>query len=96
MQRSCLDVVFAKAFRQRVVVTIHGLDWQRAKWGGFATRFLKYGERNAAKYADEIIVLSKNVQNYFKEKYGRDTVFIPNGVERPVIKNDNEINKNTD
>ena len=71
----------------------HGLDWQRAKWGGFATRFLKYGERNAVKYADEIIVLSKNVQNYFKEKYGRDTVFIPNGVERPVIKNDNEINK---
>ena len=82
-----------KLFGKRVVVTIHGLDWQRAKWGGFATRFLKYGERNAAKYADEIIVLSKNVQNYFKENYGRDTVFIPNGVERPVIKNDNEINK---
>ena len=82
-----------KLFGKRVVVTIHGLDWQRAKWGGFATRFLKYGERNAAKYADEIIVLSKNVQNYFKEKYGRDTVFIPNGVEKPVIKNDNEINK---
>ena len=55
-----------KLFGKRVVVTIHGLDWQRAKWGGFATRFLKYGERNAAKYADEIIVLSKNVQNYFK------------------------------
>lgn len=50
-----------KLFGKRVVVTIHGLDWQRAKWGGFATRFLKYGERNAAKYADEIIVLSKNV-----------------------------------
>ena len=82
-----------KLFGKRVVVTIHGLDWQRAKWGGFATRFLKYGERNAAKYADEVIVLSKNVQNYFKETYGRDTVFIPNGVERPVIKNDDEINK---
>ena len=63
-----------KLFGKRVVVTIHGLDWQRAKWGGFATRFLKYGERNAVKYADEIIVLSKNVQNYFKETYGRDTV----------------------
>lgn len=82
-----------KLFGKRVVVTIHGLDWQRAKWGGFATRFLKYGERNAAKYADEIIVLSKNVQNYFKETYDRDTVFIPNGVERPVIKIDNEINE---
>lgn len=73
MQKVLPRCRFAKAFRQRVV-TIHGLDWQRAKWGGFATRFLKYGERNAVKYADEIIVLSKNVQNYFKEKYGRDTV----------------------
>ena len=61
--------------------------------GRFRNKILKYGERNAVKYADEIIVLSKNVQNYFKETYGRDTVFIPNGVERPVIKNDNEINK---
>lgn len=82
-----------KLFGKRVVVTIHGLDWQRAKWGGFATRFLKYGEKNAAKYADEVIVLSRNVQNYFKETYGRDTVFIPNGVEKPVIKNNDEINK---
>ena len=82
-----------KLFKIRTVVTIHGLDWQRSKWGGFAAKYLKFGEKNAAKYADEIIVLSKNVQNYFKETYGRDTVFIPNGVEKPVIKNDNEINK---
>lgn len=82
-----------KLFGKRVIVTIHGLDWQRAKWGGFATKFLKYGEKNAAKYADEVIVLSKNVQNYFRETYGRETVFIPNGVEKPTIKSDKEINK---
>ena len=37
----------------------------------------------AAKYADEIIVLSKGVQDYFKQTYGRDTILIPNGVSRP-------------
>lgn len=77
-----------KLFGKRVVVTIHGLDWQRAKWGGFATRFLKYGEKNAAKYADEIIVLSKNVQQYFLDTYGRETVYIPNGIDRPEIISD--------
>lgn len=82
-----------KLFRKRVVVTIHGLDWQRSKWGGFATKFLKYGERNAVKYADKIIVLSKNVQNYFLQEYGRETVYIPNGIEKPIVKNDNEIKK---
>ncbi|MGN1203248.1 MAG: glycosyltransferase family 4 protein, partial [Eubacterium sp.] len=70
-----------KLFRKRVIVTIHGLDWQRSKWGGFATKFLKFGEKTAAKYADEIIVLSKNVQEYFLDTYGRKTVYIPNGVE---------------
>ncbi|MFR5876223.1 MAG: glycosyltransferase family 4 protein [Eubacterium sp.] len=78
-------VWLAKLFRKRCIVTIHGLDWQRSKWGGFATKFLKFGERTAAKYADEVIVLSKNVQQYFKETYHRDTVYIPNGIDRPEI-----------
>lgn len=76
-------VLLAKLFGKRCVVTIHGLDWQRSKWGGFATKFLLFGERVAAKYADEIIVLSKNVQSYFLDKYGRETTFIPNGITEP-------------
>lgn len=79
-------VLLAKLFRKRCVVTIHGLDWQRSKWGGFATKFLMFGEKVAAKYADEVIVLSKNVQDYFKKTYNRDTVYIPNGVTKAQIK----------
>ena len=71
--------------KKRIVATIHGLDWQRAKWGGFATKYIKYGEKVAVKYADEIIVLSKNVQNYFYKEYNRETKFIPNGVSKPNI-----------
>ena len=74
--------VFSK---KRIIATIHGLDWQRSKWGGFATKFIKYGEKVAVKCADEIIVLSKNVQDYFKKEYNRDTIFIPNGVSKPDI-----------
>lgn len=76
-----------KMFGKRVVVTIHGIDWQREKWkSGFGSKFIRQGEKNAAKYADEIIVLSKGVQDYFKNTYGRETRFIPNGVNRPEIK----------
>lgn len=71
--------------RKKVIVTIHGLDWQRAKWGEFATKYIKFGEKIAVKYADEIIVLSKNVQKYFKDTYGRNTTFISNGVNEPEI-----------
>lgn len=79
-------VLLAKLFKKHTVVTIHGLDWQRSKWGGFATKFLLFGERVAAKYADEVIVLSKNVQQYFLDTYGRETTYIPNGIEKPEIK----------
>ena len=81
-----------KWFGKRVVVTVHGLDWQREKWkNGFASKFIRMGEQNAVRYADEIIVLSKAVQDYFLDTYGRETVLIPNGVSRPEKKDANLI-----
>lgn len=82
----CMMLWLPKIFGKHVVATIHGLDWQRSKWGGLAVRALKFGEKIAARYADDIIVLSKNVQEYFWKTYGRKTVFIPNGVNRPVLR----------
>lgn len=78
---------------KKVIVTVHGLDWQRAKWGGFASWYIKKGEKNAVKYADEIIVLSEGVKNYFKGTYGREVKFVPNGVNRAGIKDVQEIKK---
>ena len=76
-----------KLLGKRVIVTVHGLDWQREKWkSGFGSKFIKQGEKNAVKYADEIIVLSKGVHDYFRNQYGRETRFIPNGVNRPEIR----------
>lgn len=72
-----------KLFGIRTVVTVHGLDWQRSKWGGFASKYLKFGEKTAARFADEIIVLSDSVKKYFMREYGRKTVYIPNGVSAP-------------
>lgn len=79
-------------FGKRVVVTIHGLDWQRAKWqGGLGSKFIKAGEKNAVKYADEIIVLSKGVQEYFLKEYDRETSFIPNGINESKKREPKEI-----
>lgn len=72
-------IPIAHFFRKRTVVTVHGLNYKTPKWAGFGAWFIKKGEQNVAKYADEIIVLSRNQQRYFKEKYHRDTEYIPNG-----------------
>lgn len=82
----CAMLWLPKLFGKRCIATIHGIDWQRAKWGGFASKYIKFGEKVAAKYADEIIVLSEGVQKYFMDTYGRTTVFIPNGVNRPILR----------
>lgn len=89
----CSMIPLAKLFGKKCVATIHGLDWQRAKWGGFATRFLLFGEKMAAKHADEVIVLSKGVQEYFQKEYGRNTRLIPNGITKPVIQEADVITK---
>lgn len=78
----CAMIWLPKLFGKKCVATIHGLDHQRAKWGGFAKRYILFGEKMAVKYADEIIVLSDNVKQYFWNTYKRETNYIPNGVNR--------------
>lgn len=75
-----------KLMGKKVIVTVHGLDWARAKWGKFASRYIRTGEKMAVKHADEIVVLSAGVQDYFRETYGREIKFVPNGVTRPEKK----------
>ncbi len=76
----CVPLRFARSADIRTVATIHGLDWQRAKWGGLASKYIKFGEATAAKCADALIVLSRGNQEYFKEAYGREATLIPNGI----------------
>ena len=96
----CATLWLTKLFGKHCVVTVHGLDHQRSKWGKVAKTYIMLGEKCAVKYADEIIVLSRNVQNYFKETYGRETKLIPNGVSlaaprtAAVIKNEYGLEQN--
>lgn len=88
----CAMLWLPKLFGKKCVATIHGLDWQREKWGsGIGSKYIKFGEKTAVKHADEIIVLSKGVQEYFWKTYKRKTEFIPNGVNRPEIREAKEI-----
>ena len=90
----CAMIPIAKLFGKKVVATVHGLDWQRNKWGGFASKYILFGEKMAAKYADKVIVLSKNVQQYFKDTYNCDALLVPNGIDRVQREEADLITKN--
>ena len=80
-------------FRKHTVVTVHGLNYKTPKWKGVGAWFIRKGEMITAKYADQVIVLSLEQKRYFKEKYNRNVIYIPNGTtiydrEKPeIIKN---------
>jgi glycosyltransferase involved in cell wall biosynthesis len=77
----CVLCWLPKLFGKKIVVTVHGLDHMRQKWGKLASAYIMRGEKTAVRHADSIIVLSEGVRTYFREKYGRETVLIPNGID---------------
>jgi glycosyltransferase involved in cell wall biosynthesis len=68
---------------KRTVVTVHGLDWQREKWGKLAAWVLRQCEGPAAHFPDRTIVVSRTLRKHFREHHKCDAVFIPNGTNLP-------------
>ena len=64
----------------KTVVTVHGLDWQRAKWGKVARFFLQIGESAAVCFPDQTIVVSKHLKRHYELTSKKSVVCIPNGV----------------
>ncbi len=73
----------AKLLGMKVVVTNHGPDYERAKWGRLARAALHLGEIWSCRVADQVIAISPRIQHHLEDRYGRESVLIPNGVELP-------------
>ncbi|WP_278963859.1 glycosyltransferase family 4 protein [Phocaeicola coprocola] len=76
----------ARLLGMKVVFTHHGPDYDRDKWGEAAKFMLKLGERMGTTFANEVIVISKVIDNILIQKYGRkDCHLVYNGVPEPEI-----------
>lgn len=64
---------------KKTVVTVQGLDWQRKKWGRIASAVLRLGERAAVSLPNRTMVVSRVLREHYKERYGADTRYVPNG-----------------
>lgn len=76
-----VPLAIAKLFGRHTVCTVHGLNWKVDKWAGFASKYMKLGEIVAAKYADDLVVLSESEWNYFLKTYNRVAILIPNAIK---------------
>lgn len=81
----------ARMLGLRVVVTHHGPDYEREKWGKFARATLRTGEYFGMRFAHECIVISQVIRSMISRKYHRETQLIHNGVEAPTLHGSQEI-----
>jgi len=77
--------------RTAIVSTFHTQCYKHKKWGVFARKYLKLGEYVCNRFADEVIVISKNLQEYVQKLYKREVNYIPNGVNVLPFEESDEI-----
>ncbi|HUZ33186.1 MAG TPA: glycosyltransferase family 4 protein [Xanthobacteraceae bacterium] len=80
-----LFVPLARLFGLRVIVTHHGADYEREKWGRFAKLILRAGEAFGMRLANRRIAVSQVTTRIVEKKYHVDCTYIPNGIELPQI-----------
>jgi glycosyltransferase involved in cell wall biosynthesis len=68
---------------KRVVITVHGLDWRREKWGRVARTFLRLCEWTATRLPDATIVVSRTLEGHFTATGARRVHYVPNGTPIP-------------
>jgi glycosyltransferase involved in cell wall biosynthesis len=72
-----------RAAKIPVAVHVDGLEWQRAKWGPAGRRWYLTSERLAVRWADALIADAVGIQDYYRETYDADSVFLAYGA--PII-----------
>jgi len=79
-----LFVPLARALGLRTVMTDHGPDYRRGKWGSAAKAMLRLGESCGVRFSSRVIAISRGIAADIGDRYGRsDVAYIPNGVVIP-------------
>ncbi len=65
---------------KKIVCSVDGTDWQRAKWGRFARWYLRISERLAVRFCHELISDSHQVAEYYLGQYATPTSCITYGM----------------
>lgn len=61
---------FVKLFtKKKIVFNMAGLEWKRSKWNKLARWFLKFSEKTAVNYSDEVVVDNRGLQEYITAEY---------------------------
>lgn len=76
----------ARLLGLKVVMTHHGPDYQRAKWGRAAKAVLRLGESAGVRFSSKVIAISRGIVEHVKSLHSCDAALIPNGVSPAALR----------
>jgi glycosyltransferase involved in cell wall biosynthesis len=76
-------VRFLELGGRQTVFNVDGADWQRDKWGGLASRYLRSCERLAARGRSVVVADAEAVRRYYRDHYGRESELVAYGADAP-------------
>ena len=82
---SGLVAPLAKLLGMKVILTVHGADYRRQKWGPAARAVLRVGERLGVANADAVICVAPSLTRELRGRYrarARQIEHVPNGAPR--------------
>lgn len=74
-----------KARGIKTIVNVDGMEWERQKWGNTAKKVFLAGAKFTARYADEIVCDSTEIQRRWTNEFDRTGIFIPYGGDAPRV-----------
>jgi len=80
-QGSAVFSFLPRLFGKKTVITIQGLDWKRKKWGFLASWALRLAEHAALRLPNATVVVSRTLQEHYRQQYGAETQYVPNGAD---------------
>ncbi len=78
-----LFIPLARLLGKKIVLNPDGIEWKRGKWNALGRKTLKFLETLGIRFSHRVVADSMAIKEYIKEKYGKDSTFIPYGADPP-------------
>ena len=85
---------FFYEYKNKFIMNLGGLDWQRSKWSFLTRKFLKFSEAMAVKHSGLLISDNQGIKDYLLKEYKRDSFLIAYGGDQAkrITPQDSDLN----
>lgn len=72
---------FLKKNSPILITNMDGLEWKRSKWSFLTRKLIRHLERIAVERSDYLVSDNLAIQDYYKQKFGVESFYIPYGAD---------------